>query len=294
MVLEVMNRKAVRTMRILNENDIEIMKKVVAKVRGSKMDLTIIEDTAQKVGKHEEMRRFFEKCGIKFMKNTLPIGDYAFLTGAGKDILNSKIKQIERDESWARYKNNDIRHATDRGISTLTKIDLMCTYNVAVDTKMSLYEVLKNVSGLTENRVEQQFMRAKNAGVTLYILILQKDINNVEDIRVYCNKNGYNFDLLINRIQILENRYGIHYYICPPEFGALTTLALLTTDSSITGTDVQAMTLPSVEEILAMNTLKTDVIAKELFRLSDKIEKLEKIFTDLIIEKTEKREEILL
>ena len=35
MVLEVKNRKAVRTMRILNENDIEIMKKVVAKINGS-------------------------------------------------------------------------------------------------------------------------------------------------------------------------------------------------------------------------------------------------------------------
>ena len=71
-------------------------------------------------------------------------------------------------------------------------------------------------------------------------------------------------------------------------------MALLTTDSSITGTDVQAMTLPSVEEILAMNTLKTDVIAKELFRLSDKIEKMEKIFTDLIIKKQKEKEEILL
>lgn len=282
-------------MKILNENDIEVMKKVIAKIRDSKMDLTIIEDTAQKTGKHAEMQTFFERCGIKFMKNTLPVGDYAFLTGKGQDILNSKIRQIERDKSWARHKNSDdVRHAADRGISTLTKIDLMCTYNVAVDTKMNLFEVLKNVSGLTEDRVEQQFMRAKNAGITLYILILQDNIHSVEDIRVYCNKNNYSFEILINKIQILENRYGIHYYICPKGFGALATLALLTTDSSITGTDVQAMTLPSVEEILAMNTLKTDVIAKELFRLSDKIEKMEKIFTDLIIKKQKEKEEILL
>ena len=71
-------------------------------------------------------------------------------------------------------------------------------------------------------------------------------------------------------------------------------MALLTTDSSVTGTDVQTATLPSAEEILSMNTLKMDVIARELFRMSDKIEKIEKMFTDLIIEKTEEKEEILL
>lgn len=283
-------------MKILNENDIEIMKKVVAKIRSSRSDLTIIEDTAQKSGKHEEMRRFFECCGIKFMKNTLPIGDYAFLTGKGQDILNSKIKQNERNKSWSKLKGQgNIKFAADRSISTLTKIDLMCTYDTAIDTKMDLNEVWKNVSGLTEDRVEQQMMRAKNAGVNLYILILQNGINNVEDFKNYCQKNNYNFELFVNRVQTLENRYGVHYYICPKNYGALTTLALLTTDSSIAGTDVQAMTLPSVEEILSMNTLKTDVIAKELFRLSDKIEKMEQTIMNLIIEKdTTEKEEILL
>lgn len=281
-------------MKILNENDIEIMKKVVSKVRGTNKKIKIIEDTAQKNGKHNEMQTFFNKCGIEMIKNTLPVGDYAVLSGKGEDILNLKMKQIERDESWARYKGKDIRHAADRGISTLTKVDLMCTYNVAVDTKGNLFEVLKNVSGLTESRVEQQFARAKNAGVALYILILQDDISNVEDIRVYCNKNNYNFEILINKIQLLENRYGIHYYICPKRFGALVTLALLTTDSSITGTDVQAATLPSTEEILAMNTLKTDVIARELFQVSDKIEKIEKMLADLITEKQKEREEFAL
>lgn len=282
-------------MKILNDNDIEIVKKVVSKVRETGKKITIIEDTAQKNGKHDEMQTFFNKCGIKMIKNTLPIGDYAVLSGKGEDVLNLKMKQIERDESWARHKGkNGVRHAADRGISTLTKIDLMCTYSVAVDTKMSLYEVLKNVSGLTESRVEQQFVRAKNAGITLYILILQDDISNVEDIQIYCNKNNYNFKILINKIQLLENRYGIHYYICPKRFGALVTLALLTTDSSVAETDVQSIDPPTLEEILSMNTLKTEVIARELFRMSDKIEKMEKMLTDLIIEKQGKKEEFAL
>ena len=282
-------------MKILNENDIEVMKKVVSKILNTKMDLTIIEDTAQKTGKHEEMRRFFEKCGINFMRNTLPIGDYAFLTGKGQDILNSKIKQNERNRNWLKLKGQDnIAFAADRGISTLTKIDLMCTYDTAVDTKMSLDEVWKNVSGLTEGRVEQQMMRAKNAGVNLYILILQNGINNVENFKNYCQKNNYSFEFFVNRVQTLENRYGVHYYVCPKNYGALTTLALLTTDSSITGTDVQTTTLPSVEEILAMNTLKTDVISRELFRMSDKIEKIEKMLADLIIENQKEKEEFAL
>ena len=137
-------------------------------------------------------------------------------------------------------------------------------------------------------------MRAKNAGVNLYILILQNGINNVEDFKNYCQKNNYNFELFVNRVQTLENRYGVHYYICPKNYGALTTLALLTTDSSITGTDVQAIDPPALEEILAMNTLKTDVIARELFQVSDKIEKIEKMLADLITEKQKEREEFAL
>lgn len=280
-------------MKILNDNDIEIMKKVVAKVRETQKNLIVIEDTAQKEGKHDAMHTFFNRCGVQLIKNTLPIGDYALLSGKGEDILKLKLRQAERNKSWAKYKNQNIKTAADRGISVMTKIDLLCTYDVAVDTKMNLHEVLKNVVGLTEDRTEQQMMRAKNAGVALYILILQDGINNSGDIKAYCKKNDYNFALLINRIQLLESRYGVHYYICPPEFGALATLALLTTDCSITGTDVQTAGLPTTEEILAMNTLKTEVIARELFRMSDKIEKMEKMLTDLIIEKTEEKEEIL-
>ena len=280
-------------MKILNDNDIEIMKKVVAKVRETQKNLIVIEDTAQKEGKHDAMHTFFNRCGVQLIKNTLPIGDYALLSGKGEDILKLKLRQAERNKSWAKYKNQNIKTAADRGISVMTKIDLLCTYDVAVDTKMNLHEVLKNVVGLTEDRTEQQMMRAKNAGVALYILILQDGINNSGDIKAYCKKNDYNFVLLINRIQLLESRYGVHYYICPPEFGALATLALLTTDSSITGTDVQTTSLPTIEEILAMNTLKTEVIARELFRMSDKIEKIEKMLADLITEKQEEKEEIL-
>ena len=79
-------------MKILNENDIEIMKKVVSNVRGTNKKIKIIEDTAQKNGKHDEMQTFFNKCGIEMIKNTLPVGDYAVLSGKGEDILNLKIK----------------------------------------------------------------------------------------------------------------------------------------------------------------------------------------------------------
>ena len=281
-------------MKILNENDIEIMKKVVAKIHETQKNLIVIEDTAQKNGKHDTLHTFFNRCGVQLIKNTLPIGDYALLSGKGEDILRLKLQQAERNKNWAEYKNKEVKTAADRGISVMTKIDLLCTYDVAVDTKMDLHEVFKNVAGLTEDRTEQQMMRAKNSGVSLYILILQDGINNVEDIKIYCRKNNYNFNLLINRIQLLESRYGVHYYVCPRNYGALTTLALLTTDSSVTGTDIQAIDSPALEEILAMNTLKTEVIARELFRMSDKIEKIEKTLADLITEKQKEREEFTL
>ena len=38
--------------------------------------ITVIEDTAQKTGKHEEKHQQFEEMGIRLIRNKLPFGDY--------------------------------------------------------------------------------------------------------------------------------------------------------------------------------------------------------------------------
>jgi len=40
-------------------------------------DMTLIEDTRQKVGKHTLKEEYFEQNGIKIVRSKLPVGDYA-------------------------------------------------------------------------------------------------------------------------------------------------------------------------------------------------------------------------
>ena len=106
-------------------------------------DITIIEDTAQQSGKHDQIEKFIEKIGFNTMRNTLPIGDYALLTQRGREILNIKTQAAERNKSYANYVGKEMRTNLDVGRSILQKIDLMGTYDVAVDTKQNIDEVVR-------------------------------------------------------------------------------------------------------------------------------------------------------
>lgn len=280
-------------MRFANADTIEAAKKAIGKLRSEKADITIIEDTCQQVGKHDNIERFIEKIGFSAIKNTLPVGDYALLTRRGRKILDIKRQAAERNKSYARYTGKDIRTNADRGHSTLQKIDLLGTYNVAVDTKQNLDEVLRKIGGLAGERIDQQAMRAFNTKTRLYILVAQDNINCMQDVENYCRQKNYNYTGFVRKIERLEKNYNLQFCVCPSEFLALITIALLAVEKDIFVEPEQANehTLQTTEELQIENTLKMDIMLQILTNMNKKIEDLEQKITVLTIEKNLKEKE---
>lgn len=284
-------------MKFANSDTIEAAKKAIGKLRSEKNDITIIEDTCQQAGKHNNIETFIKKLGFSSIKNTLPIGDYALLTRRGREILDIKKRAAERNKSYARYVGKDVRTNADRGHSTLQKIDLLGTYDVAVDTKQNLDEVLRKIGGLADERIDQQAIRAFNTKTRLYILVAQDNIHNMQDVESYCRQKNYNYTGFVKKIERLEKNYDLQFCICPSEFLALITIALLAVEKDIfvESEQINEQHLQTTEELQVENTLKMDIMLQILTNMNKKIEELEQEITNLRIEKNLKeQEEILL
>lgn len=265
-------------MKFANSDTIEAAKKAVARLRDEHSNITIIEDTAQQAGKHVGIEKFIEKIGFNLMRNTLPIGDYALLTQRGREILNIKIQAAERRQSYANYVGRDIRTNSDAGRSALQKIDLFGTYDVAVDTKQNLDEVVRTVGGLADERIDQQAIRARNSNTRLYIVVAQDRVNNMQDVENYCRSNNYNCAAFVKKINSLEKRYGLRFCVCPAGYVSLLTIALLTSERNIiaTMTDDDALTeLQNTDDMITENTLKIDIMLHMLLDTRRQIERLE-------------------
>lgn len=277
-------------MRFANSDTIEAAKKAVSRLRNEHSDITIIEDTAQQAGKHAETEKFIEKIGFNIMRNTLPVGDYAILTQRGKEILNIKIQATERNRSYARYAGKEIRTNSDVGRSILQKIDLIGTYDVAVDTKKNLDEVARTIGGLADERIDQQAIRARNSNTRLYIVVAQDSINNMQDVKNYCRDNNYNYTAFVKKIDYLEKKYGLKFCVCPAGYVSLLTVALLTSEHNIvsTMTDDDALTeLQNTDDMITENTLKIDIMLHMLLDTRRQIERLEQNIQVLIESNTE-------
>lgn len=277
-------------MRFANYATIEAAKKAIGKLRSEKTDITIIEDTCQQAGKHDNIERFIERIGFNTIKNTLPIGDYALLTRRGREILDIKRQAAERNKSYARYIGKDIKTNADRGHSTLQKIDLIGTYDVAVDTKQNLDEVLRRIGGLADERIDQQAIRARNSNTRLYIVVAQDNIDNIQDVERYCRDNNYNYTSFIKKIDRLEKKYGLKFCVCPAGYVSLLTVALLTSEHNIitTMTDDNVMErLQTTDDMMTENTLKMDIMLHMLIDTRRQIERLEKNIQALTESNTE-------
>lgn len=265
-------------MRFANSDTIEAAKKAVARLRDEHSDITIIEDTAQQAGKHAGIEKFIEKIGFNLMRNTLPVGDYALLTQRGREILNIKIKAAERRRSYANYVGRDIRINSDVGRSVLQKIDLIGTYDVAVDTKQNLDEVVRTIGGLADERIDQQAIRARNSNTRLYIVVEQDNINNIQDVESYCRDNNYNYTAFIKKIDSLEKKYGLKFCMCPAGYVSLLTIALLTSEHNVVTTmtdDSETIDIQTTDDMMIENTLKMDIMLHMLIDTRRQIERLE-------------------
>lgn len=183
--------------------------------------MIIVEDKGQQAGKHEVKHRWFEIHGIEIIQAPLPVGDYILHTDSVADVIKRK---------------------SNRGVE-LKKMDFLGSYNVAVDTKRDMQEIVGNICGKQHARFRDECILAQNNGIKLYVLINNVDgIKAIDDVFRWQNPrmHRYNKIAYMHRIgkwkniklpkseptsgQTLEKamltmqfKYGVEFQFCRPE-----------------------------------------------------------------------------
>ena len=111
--------------------------------------MILLEDKAQQSGKHDMKNSFWKAKGIEVVRCPLPVGDYIVVNDKVQDVLDRKAK---------------------RGIE-VKKMDFIGTYDVCVDTKKDIEELLSDIIGKQHARFRDECIFAQNNGIKLYILV---------------------------------------------------------------------------------------------------------------------------
>ena len=185
------------------------------------MNYTIIEDIGNKKEKHETKHKYFEEQGINLRREALPIGDYIFCTEKVQDVINRKEK---------------------RGIS-LKKMDFMGSFEITVDTKKDIQEIILNICGKQHERFRDECILATNNQIKLYVLVENKDnVQNLNDLEYWINPRIAKYEKILEMHQkgkwkhipepkspptsgqtlakamrSMEEKYAVKFVFCHPE-----------------------------------------------------------------------------
>lgn len=180
--------------------------------------MIILEDVAQKVGKHVEKNNWFSDNDIKVLRFPLPVGDYIIANDKVLDVIRRKNKR-----------ENDIK-----------KMDFVGTYDTVVDTKKDIQELY---SDLIQDhlRFNDELILAQNNGIKLYILVENKDgIKSLDDFIWWKNprlfmwikkgkkgKPPVDAERLQKTMLTMQEKYGCKFLFCQPSESAYTITKLL-------------------------------------------------------------------
>lgn len=146
----------------------------------------ILEDKAQKEGEHTSKNDYFISKGISVQRVPLPVGDYIFANDKVLDVISRKNK---------------------RGIS-LKKMDFLGTYDVCVDTKFDIQELVSDICGKSHERFRDECILAQNNGIKLYVLVENQggEIKYTRGLRNHTVRNLEELKKWINpRLHIKKN-----------------------------------------------------------------------------------------
>lgn len=111
--------------------------------------MILISDKGQQKGKHTTKEIYWQKQGIEVLTMPLPCGDYI--------IANEKVMYV-------------INRKNERGIP-VKKMDFLGTYDVTVDTKKDIQELVGDICGKQHARFRDECILAQNNGIKLYVLV---------------------------------------------------------------------------------------------------------------------------
>lgn len=163
--------------------------------------MIVLEDKANKSGKHIVKNEYFQSKEIDVQRVPLPVGDYIVANEKVLDVMERKAK---------------------RGVD-LKKMDFLGTYDVCVDSKFSIEELVGDICGKSHERFRDECILAQNNGIKLYILvenkggeigrtgIYNKTVRSIDDL--FSWKNPRLFILRPDKTQIIgHNKVGKPIY----------------------------------------------------------------------------------
>lgn len=108
------------------------------------MDITIVQDTREKISKHDSIEKPLKEKGIKLLRSKLPFGDYAILNDYSIAVdFKQNFLEIEGNltKEHARFRN-EIINANNFGIGLVILIEEEIQYN-NLDDVAARYKIPK-------------------------------------------------------------------------------------------------------------------------------------------------------
>ena len=196
--------------------------------------MILIEDKAQKEEKHKIKNAYWYRKGIEVMRYPLPVGDYIIGSEKVLDVVaRKKIRSMQPK-----------------------KMDFLGTYDVCVDSKFDIQELISDICGKQHDRFRDECILAKNNGIKLYILVENKGgligkttienptIRNLKDLhswknpRLFIRRNGKQVYpnatrgiTLQKACMTMEKKYSCKFLFCTPEESGAKIIELLGGDS---------------------------------------------------------------
>lgn len=159
--------------------------------------MKLIEDKANKTEQHIIKNKYWADNGVEILRYPLPVGDYI--------IANEKVLDV-------------IKRKTDRGVD-IKKMDFLGTYNVVVDTKKDIQELIGDICGKQHARFRDECILAQNNNVKLYILVENTDgVKEVRDLFKWQNPRMHRYNK-INYMHRLGKWTDIPAPKAPPTSG---------------------------------------------------------------------------
>lgn len=142
--------------------------------------MLLIEDKGQKEGLHILKNRYFDSRDIEVLRAPLPVGDYVIATDKVLDVI--KRKSARKTE--------------------VKKMDFLGSYDISVDTKKDMQEIVGNICGKAHARFRDECILAQNNGIKLYVLVENTDgIKSIEDVFKWQNPRLHRY----NKIAYMHN-----------------------------------------------------------------------------------------
>lgn len=193
--------------------------------------MMLIEDKGQKEGQHILKNRYFDNNEIEVLRAPLPVGDYIVASDKVVDVIHRKSARSME----------------------LKKMDFLGTYEVSVDTKKDMQEIVGNICGKAHPRFRDECILAQNNGIKLYVLVENTDkVHSINDVFTWHNTRADRYNkiaymhtlgkwlnvplpkakptsgaVLAKAMLTMQLKYGVEFVFCRPEDAGAKVIELL-------------------------------------------------------------------